>query len=179
MERNATKIREVMSPKEYLANTFGTVLTVVIAIIFGAFIPFKIINSQSHTVFAEIGNLRFIGPAFILIGAIGYLACCWKFILDAKGIPAMEGMQKHLIVKGVYKYVRNPIYISFWLIILGEAIYFQSQDLLLYLLGWMVVFQIRVVFFEEPYLKVTFGESYESYCKSVPRWIPRLRGYCV
>lgn len=179
MEKNLTKISDSMAVKEHLANTFGTVMTLVIAIIFSVFIPYKVINSEGHTIIAEIGNFRFIGPTFILIGAIGYLACCWNFIFEAKGIPAMEGMQKHLIVKGAYKYVRNPIYISFWLIILGEAIYFQSQDLLLYLLGWMIVFQIRVVVFEEPYLRVTFGESYESYRKSVPRWIPRLRGYYV
>jgi protein-S-isoprenylcysteine O-methyltransferase Ste14 len=166
-----------MSAKENLANTFGTLLTVVIAIFCGAFIPYKIINSQSHTVIEEIGNFRYIGPAFILIGIIGYLPCCWNFIFDAKGIPAMEGMQKHLIVKGLYKYVRNPIYISWGLIIFGEAIYFQSQELLLYLLVLMVLFQIRVVFFEEHYLSVTFGESYQSYRKSVPRWIPRLKPY--
>jgi protein-S-isoprenylcysteine O-methyltransferase Ste14 len=168
-----------MSAKENLVNTFGTLMTVVIAIIFGAFVPFKLINAESHTVIAEIGNFRFIGLSLIFTGIIGYLACCWNFIFDAKGIPAIEGMQKHLIVKGLYKYVRNPIYISWHLIILGEAIYFQSQDLLFYLLGWMVFFHIRVVFFEEPYLSVTFGEPYESYRKSVSRWIPRLKAYII
>ena len=168
-----------MSAKEILANTFGTLLTVVIAIICGVFIPIEIVNSKSHTVIAEIGNFRLIGPVFISIGVISYLSCCWNFIFDAKGIPMVEGMQKHLIVKGLYKYVRNPIYISWYLIILGEALYFQSRDLMLYLLGWMVFFQIRVVFCEEPYLRVTFGASYESYRKSVPRWIPRLKAYNI
>lgn len=168
-----------MSAKENLANTFGTLVTVVIAIICGAFIPFKIINSENHTVIAGIGNFRLIGLAFILPGIIGYLACCWNFIFDAKGIPVIEGMQKHLIVKGLYKYVRNPIYISWYLILSGEAIYFQSRDLLLYLAGWMVFFHIKVVFCEEPYLRVTFGESYERYRKSVRRWIPRLKAYNI
>lgn len=168
-----------MSAKETLANTYGTLLTVVIAIICGAYIPFKIINAESHTVIAAIDNFRFIGPIFILVGIIGYLACCWNFIVDAKGFPAIEGMHEHLIVKGLYKCVRNPIYISFYLIIFGEALYFQSVDLLYYLIGWMAFFQIRVVFFEEPYLSVTFGESYESYRKTVPRWIPRLKDYNI
>ena len=168
-----------MSANEKLADIFGTLLCGAIAIICGAFIPLKIINSDSHTLIEEIGNFRFIGPAFILIGIIGNLACYWNFVFDAKGAPLIEGMQKHLIVKGLYKYVRNPIYISWCLIIFGEAIYFQSQDLLYYLLCWMVFFQIRVVFCEEPYLKVTFGELYESYCKSVRRWIPRLKAYKI
>jgi len=168
-----------MSAKENLKNSFGTLLCGVIATIFGAYIPLEIINSDSHTLIEEIGNFRFIGPAFILIGIIGSLACYWNFIFDAKGAPLIEGMQEHLIVKGLYKYVRNPIYISWYLIILGEVIYFTSLDLLYYLLGWMVFFQVKVVFSEEPYLSVTFGESYESYCKSVRRWIPRLNGYNI
>ena len=166
-----------MSAKENLANAYGTLLCGVVAIIFGAFIPLKIINSDGHTLIEAIGNFRFIGPIFILIGIIGCLTCYWNFIFDAKGSPLIEGMQKHLIVKGLYRYVRNPIYISWYLILFGEAIYFQSQDLILYLLGWMVVFQIKVVFCEEPYLSVTFGESYESYRKSVRRWRPRLKAY--
>lgn len=168
-----------MSAKENFANTFGTLICGVVAIAFGVFIPFKIINAENHTIIAEIGALRFIGPGFILIGIVGTLACYWNFIFDAKGAPLIEGMQKHLIVKGFYKYVRNPIYISWYLIIFGEAVYFQSLDLLLYLLGWMVFFQIKVVYSEEPYLSVTFGESYEVYRKSVRRWIPRFKAYTI
>ena len=168
-----------MSAKENLVNALGTLICGAVAFICATFIPFKIINVENHTVIAVIGDFRFIGPAFILIGIIGCLACYWNFIIDAKGAPLIEGMQQHLIVKGLYKYVRNPIYISWYLILLGEAIYFQSLDLLLYLFGWMVFFQIKVVFSEEPYLSVTFGESYESYRKSVRRWIPRLTGYKI
>ena len=69
-----------MSAKENLMNTFGTLMTVVIAIICGAFVPFKIINAESHTVIAEIGNFRFIGPSIIFTGIIGYSACCWNFM---------------------------------------------------------------------------------------------------
>ena len=87
------------------------------------------------------------------------------------------GTQKHLIVKGLYRYVRNPIYISWYLIIFGEALFFQSLDLLFYLLSWIVFSQIKVIFFEEPSLKERFGETYEQYLKSERRWIPRLTPY--
>ena len=117
----------------------------VVAIICGVFIPMKIINSDSHTLIEEIGIFRLVGPAFIQVGIIGTLACNWNFIFVAKGAPLIEGMQRHLIVKGLYRYVRNPIYISWYLIILGEAVYFQSMVLLYYLLGWMVFFQIKAV----------------------------------
>jgi len=168
-----------MSAKENFANAFGTLICGVVAFAFGVLIPFKIINAENHRVIAEIGNFRFIGPAFILIGLVGTLTCYWNFIFDAKGAPLIEGMQKHLIVKGLYKYVRNPIYISWYLILFGEAVYFQSLDLLLYLAGWMVFFHIKVVYSEEPYLSVTFGESYDAYCKSVRRWIPRLKPHTI
>jgi protein-S-isoprenylcysteine O-methyltransferase Ste14 len=168
-----------MSAKENFANTFGTLICGAVAFTFGFFIPSKIINAENHTIFAEIGVLRFIGPVFILIGLIGTLACYWNFIFDAKGAPLIEGMQKYLIVKGLYRYVRNPIYISWYLILFGEAVYFQSLDLLLYLFGWMVFFQIKVIYSEEPYLSVTFGKSYDAYRKSVRRWIPRLKAYTI
>lgn len=101
-----------MSAKEYFANTFGPLICGLVAVAFGVFIPFKIIHAENHTAIETIGVLRFIGPAFIFIGMMGTLACYWNFIFDAKGAPLIEGMQKYLIVKGLYKYVRNPIYIS-------------------------------------------------------------------
>ena len=69
------------------------------------------------------------------------------------------------------------MYISWYLIIFGEALFFQSLDLLLYLSVWIVLFEIKVIFFEEPSLKRRFGETYEQYRKSVRRWIPRLTPY--
>ena len=69
------------------------------------------------------------------------------------------------------------MYISWYLIIFGEALSFQSLDLLLYLSFWIVWFEIKVIFFEEPSLKRRFGETYEQYRKSVRRWIPRLTPY--
>jgi hypothetical protein len=90
-----------LSAKEDLANTIGTLLCGVIAIICGAYIPLKIMESDSHTPIEAIGNFRFVGPAFIVIGFVGQMACYWNFIFDAKGAPLIEGMQKHLIAKGL------------------------------------------------------------------------------
>jgi protein-S-isoprenylcysteine O-methyltransferase Ste14 len=79
------------------------------------------------------------------------------------------------MVNGLYRYVRNPIYISWFLILLGEALWFRSLDLIYYLLVWMAFFHFKVILSEEPYLRATFGEAYEQYCRSVHRWIPRLK----
>jgi protein-S-isoprenylcysteine O-methyltransferase Ste14 len=166
-----------MSVGENILNTFGTLLCALIVISLASYVPYEIISSENHTVIDQIGNIGFIGPCLIVIGIIGYLLCFWNFIFDAKGTPLPMGTQKHLIVKGLYRYVRNPIYISWYLIIFGEALFFQSLDLLFYLLSWIVFFQIKVIFFEEPSLKERFGETYEQYLKSVRRWIPRLTPY--
>jgi len=63
--------------------------------------------------------------------------------------------------------VRNPIYISANFIFAGEALLFQSLEMVFYLLGWIVVFHVVVVFVEEPFLRTKFGNSHERYCKSV------------
>jgi protein-S-isoprenylcysteine O-methyltransferase Ste14 len=100
-----------------------------------------------------------------------------ELFFDAKGTPFPGDSQKYLIVKGLYRYVRNPMYISFYLIIFGQVLFFRSLDLLLYLFFWIVWLEIKVIFFEERYLKERFGETYEQYRKSVRRWIPRLTPY--
>ena len=169
-------IKGIMSVKETIRNTSVNLLWVCIVITFTVFLPHHFISHEDHIVFDQIGKFHFIAPILLVMGIIGYLLCLWNFIFDAKGTP-MPGDQKHLIVKGPYRYVRNPIYISFYLIIFGEALFFQSLDLLLYLSFWIVWFEIKVIFFEEPFLKRTFGETYEQYRKSVRRWIPRLTPY--
>src|SRR5712691_8892651 len=122
----------------------------------------------------EIGALRYLGLPPILLGALTYLWCAWDFTFTGRGTPAPIDPPKELVVKGLYRYVRNPMYVGVTLILLGEALLFESAVLFLYagfLLVWAHLF---IVYYEEPTLKRLFGASYESYCKSVPRWIPRL-----
>ena len=169
---------KITSVKEYIRNTFLALLHAFTLILLAYALPYQyeMISSEKHIVIDQIGKIRFIGPILIGIGIIGYLPCFWNFIFDAKG-SSLPGDQKHLIVKGLYRYVRNPMYISWYLIIFGEALFFQSLDLLLYLSVWIVFGEIRVIFFEERYLKKRFGETYEQYRKSARRWIPCLTPY--
>jgi protein-S-isoprenylcysteine O-methyltransferase Ste14 len=78
------------------------------------------------------------------------------------------------VVSGLYRYVRNPIYIAVVSIILGQALLFGDGRLLWYGALLWVFFHVAVVMFEEPALKQTFGAEYESFRTNVPRWIPRL-----
>ena len=164
-----------MPKNENIENILGTVACALLVTFLATVVPYRMISSESHTVLLQLNPVRSLGPFLIVLGILGYLLCFSNFILDAKGTPLPLGTQKHLIVKGLYRYVRNPIYISWYLILLGEAFFFRSLDLLLYLLIWVFFFHFKVVFSEEPSLRNQFGESYEQYCRAVPRWIPRLK----
>ncbi|UCE53614.1 MAG: isoprenylcysteine carboxylmethyltransferase family protein [Desulfobacterales bacterium] len=171
-------IMNITSVKEYSRNISLALLHAFTLFLLAYGVPYtyEMFSSDKHIVIDQIGKIRFIGPILIVIGIIGCLSCLWNFIFTAKGSP-LPGDQKHLIIKGLYRYVRNPMYLSFYLIIFGEALYFQSLDLLLYLSVWIVLCEIRLIFFEERSLKKRFGETYEQYRKSVHRWIPRLTPY--
>ena len=137
-------------------------------------VPYLLLSWGVQVVSIEIGAFRFLGLPPILLGAVTYLWCAWDFTFTGRGTPAPIDPPKQLVVKGLYRYVRNPMYVSVALILLGEALLFQSAVLFLYagfLLGCAHLF---VVYYEEPTLRRLFGASYESYCESVSRWFPRL-----
>ncbi|HLW60359.1 MAG TPA: isoprenylcysteine carboxylmethyltransferase family protein [bacterium] len=114
-----------------------------------------------------------IGALPIALGAACYLWCAWDFASAGRGTPAPIDPPKVLVTRGLYRVVRNPMYVGAVLILLGESVLFASATLLTYaLLAWVVV-HLFVVFYEEPTLHRKFGISYENYRKAVPRWIPR------
>jgi protein-S-isoprenylcysteine O-methyltransferase Ste14 len=78
------------------------------------------------------------------------------------------------VVKGLYRYTRNPMYLGVILIILGWASLFAEWQLLIYALGVGIVIHLFVVLYEEPRLQKLFGEDYTSYRRSVRRWLPRI-----
>ena len=162
-----------MSNNQFIERLPGTFLCAIIVLFFVAYVPYKIATSEHYGFITEIGQIRLLGPFLILIGIFGYLACFSNFIKDAKGSPIMGDSQR-LIVKGLYKHVRNPIYISMYVVLMGEALFYQSLGIVYYLLAWVLVLYVVVIFIEEPFLRVKFEDQYDQYCKLVPRWIPRI-----
>jgi protein-S-isoprenylcysteine O-methyltransferase Ste14 len=119
-----------------------------------------------------------IGALLIASGAALYLWCAWAFVTAGQGTPAPVDPPQRLVAAGLYRMVRNPMYVGVVLILLGESIVFASLTLLGYaLLAWLCC-HLFVVLYEEPVLRRKFGRSYKEYCKSVPRWIPRARAGC-
>jgi len=109
----------------------------------------------------------------VLLGAAGYCGCVWDFTFAGRGTPAVWDPPVIFVSKRLYRYVRNPMYVSILAILFGEAILFRSQSLLLLAGLAGIGFHIFVVFWEEPALTRKFGFSYQRYCKQVGRWLPR------
>jgi protein-S-isoprenylcysteine O-methyltransferase Ste14 len=108
----------------------------------------------------------------LVIGSSIYLRCVWDFATIGRGTPAPIDAPKRLVVAGLYRYVRNPMYVGVLLVVLGWAVFFWSRSILLYAGIVTVGFHTFVVLFEEPILSQRFGNSYDAYRRSVHRWIP-------
>jgi protein-S-isoprenylcysteine O-methyltransferase Ste14 len=120
-----------------------------------------------------LGIFSFAGLLLLLLGAAIYLWCAWDFTFSGKGTPAAFDPPKELVVKGLYRYVRNPMYLGILAVLLGEACWFAAGRLLVYALIVAVSFHLFVTLYEEPHLRKKFGATYRNYCAAVPRWFPR------
>jgi protein-S-isoprenylcysteine O-methyltransferase Ste14 len=109
-----------------------------------------------------------------IMGGLILLWCARDFAVVGRGTPAPIDPPKSVVVSGLYRFVRNPMYVGVELVILGEALLSSSARLLGYALLLGICFHLFVVFYEEPTLTKKFGGPYQKYCQAVPRWIPRL-----
>src|SRR6202030_2569916 len=121
------------------------------------------------------GPLTWLGIVMILLGVAIYFRCAWEFAVRGLGTPAPIAPTKFLVTTALHRYVRNPMYIGVFGVILGEAALFRAVVLLKYAAFCFAAVYLFVIFYEEPTLRRQFGESYEEYRRSVPRWIPKIR----
>ena len=117
--------------------------------------------------------LHLLGIFLIAIGAALLGACIWEFARRGRGTLSPVDPPKELVVHGLYRYVRNPMYVSVSTIVFGEALLARSTALLVYWAIFFTAANLFVLLYEEPTLRHQFGESYERYTKQVGRWIPR------
>jgi protein-S-isoprenylcysteine O-methyltransferase Ste14 len=138
-------------------------------------IPYLLLR-RSQLVSLVTGGFGWIGLLPMALGALVYIRCAWDFTFTGKGTPAPWDPPQMFVSRSLYRIVRNPMYVGFALILLGEAMVFHSFTLLVYAVLVWTGFHLRVVYYEEPTLRKKFGVAYEDYCWAVPRWIPRFRG---
>ena len=124
-----------------------------------------------------IAPLRWVGAALIVLGLLPLLSSFARFAWDGLGSPGQIPPPTNLVVTGFYSRVRNPIYVALLIILLGEALLFGDERVAAWgVLFWLFTF-VWVVIVEEPVLREQFGEEYRTYCKNVPRWVPRVIPY--
>ena len=125
-------------------------------------------------------RLQLANPAHLLgLAAIGFgvaflASCIWQFAYMGRGTLSPADPPTTVVVRGPYRYVRNPMYLSVTAIVLGEALLARSMALLVYWAIWFLAANIFVVAYEEPALRRQFGPAYEEYTRRVPRWLPRI-----
>jgi protein-S-isoprenylcysteine O-methyltransferase Ste14 len=149
-----------------------TIFTIVVAGTMGGYIPWWLRQNAAPTTGVE----AWAAIGVIAVGIGIYLSTAfWGFAMVGGGTPAPIAPTKILVVRGLHRYVRNPMYIGVALVIAGQAWLFHSQHIAIYLACVLVIVNLFVLFYEEPTLKRQFGEEYERYRARVPRWIPRFR----
>jgi len=115
--------------------------------------------------------------AGMVIGAAGAavaLWCIFTFATIGKGTPAPFDPPRRLVIRGPYRFVRNPMYIGAGLALASAALFYESLPLLGYAAVFFLATHVFVLLYEEPTLRRTFGQEYEAYCRQVRRWWPNI-----
>ena len=153
----------------------GSALFFVVAPAFLAgLIPWWMTHWEFRPPFVDLQATRAVGMLLIAAGLPGLIDSFARFALQGLGTPAPIAPPQHLVVTGLYRYVRNPMYVAVVAVILGQAILFGDSRLMTYGGLMWLAFHAFVLTYEEPVLAQKFGAQYEDFRANVPRWIPRL-----
>jgi protein-S-isoprenylcysteine O-methyltransferase Ste14 len=119
--------------------------------------------------------VRFVGLVLLVAGIAVLVQAFGRFVFEGRGTPSPTAPTQRLVVGGLYRYVRNPMYVAVLTAIVGQALWFGQPVLLGYaVLVWAAVVSF-VRWYEEPHLAERYGEGYRAYRDAVPGWIPRVR----
>jgi len=131
--------------------------------------------SRRWTDRASLGwPLQSLGVVLIAAGALALLDSFVRFAWQGLGTPAPVFPTRHLVVTGLYRYVRNPMYVAVVAVILGQSVLFGNAHVLGYGAIVWLAFHLFALAYEEPTLRAKYGDEYEVFSSNVPRWIPRL-----
>lgn len=147
------------------------IFTLIVPCTVAGWIPWLIARSRLAEYTIEIGWWRHIGLLSLLFGVGVYLWTAFDFATFGRGTPAPVDPPKKLVVRGLYRWSRNPMYVGIACVILGQAMLRSSVPVLVYLAAVVTGFSCFVVWYEEPKLLQLFGDEYRQYCRRVGRWL--------
>jgi protein-S-isoprenylcysteine O-methyltransferase Ste14 len=136
-------------------------------------IPYLLITRARVLPPLPLGSFRYAGLGLLFLGVLIYLWCAAEFTFRGRGTPSPNDPPRELVVTGLYRYSRNPMYVGVAWTLLGSALLFGSTEVLLYAILVLLGFHLRVIYYEEPALERSFGSSFRRYCQQVPRWLLR------
>ena len=115
-----------------------------------------------------------LGTVLVVLGLALFLWCVILFVWRGRGTQSPLAPPERFVVTGPYRFVRNPMLLGNFVVLLGESVLFESEGILVYALAFFIICHLILVRIEEPSLKRCFGGEYEAYLRHVPRWIPRF-----
>src|SRR6185312_1183488 len=118
-----------------------------------------------------------VGPSLYVVGISMQLYTTYLFWKYAQGTLAPWQPTQKLVIRGLYKYCRNPMITGVLMMLAGEALFFNARGIMVWTCGFFVMNTLFFIFKEEPDMLDRFGEPYKEYKKHVPRWIPRFTAY--
>ena len=161
-----------------LAAAVGSAIFLFVAPgVVAGWIPWRITRGRLEPPLFDGRASRIIGVLLIVVGASVLLESFARFARVGRGTPAPVAPTERLVVSGLYRHVRNPMYLAVVSAILGQALLFGSSELLWYGALMWLAFHLFVLLYEEPTLRRQHGDEYETYRAAVRRWRPRVRPY--
>jgi len=154
----------------FRAVTYATLFIGLVLI----YVPSSLLSWSGIVRPITIGVAQVVGMVIGAAGAAIALWCILTFALVGKGTPAPFDPPRRLVIQGPYRFVRNPMYIGAGLALASAALFYLSLPLLVYTCLFFLVTHLFVVLYEEPVLKRTFGNEYETYRERIRRWWPRV-----
>jgi protein-S-isoprenylcysteine O-methyltransferase Ste14 len=158
------------------SSTSGLVLrsllwTILLPGVFAGYVPWRYFGLDRVRLDAS-NPAQVLGLLWIGLGAVLLGACIFEFARSGRGTLSPVDPPRHLVVRGLYRYVRNPMYLAVTTIVLGEVLVTGSSALAVYWIAWFAAVNLFVIGYEEPTLRQQFGASYDEYRSQVRRWIP-------
>ena len=162
--RNRRRVRSVLGTFVFLLVAPGVVALVV---------PWLLTGWEVRDPLPGWVVFRVVGALLIGAGVAVLLEAFLRFALQGLGTPAPVAPTEHLVVGGLYRYVRNPMYLAVAATIVGQALLLGQPVLLAYAAAFLAVVAAFVHWYEEPTLSRQFGAEYDDYRRAVPGWWPR------
>lgn len=140
--------------------------------------PYALTRWRVEAPLVGVPGERLAGGLLVVVGLAGLVECVARFVVEGRGTPAPVAPTEQLVASGLYRHVRNPMYLAVLTTIVGESVWLGSRTLLGYGAVVWAVFHLLVIAYEEPTLHRQFGESYSTYRAAVGRWWPRMTPWC-